>query len=765
MRTPWSSSIAFLGMTLGVVSIVSVHLISASISTQLDRLVPDEIAGFTHFLHRQNLTADDYFELRRAWRRGELEGVLALGPLIDETTDLAGRPVRVIGVDLLNAAQVPRESQGGEAGDFSWQGVWVDETLVGQLGYPVNGVIEAPAGTLLADIGPTQTILDWSSQRLSYLGVRVTDPLAQLVRDLELLLPGFGAGFPASAPDLKLPAGWRLVSMAEQFPARTFGKSVLFNISALGLLALLVAWLLIYQVSVSWLRHLWPVFERLHVLGVEWQQLRRYFLAGMVMLGVLASCFGLVLGLLLAQLLLYLAIGANDVNLQLDAWVVLKGAGSAFVICLLGGVLAFSQAQQQRNYGIASLLVTVPALFIAIYCLANASTGLAGGFVAIAVLSLVSGFLASPLLKQLRKFGRFIAGPYLVRLGVREAIWYPQDVGVALAGLSLAVATAIGVGLMVDSFRVDFEAMLEHRLDYDLVAEGQDESLTALRQTLLDRQDVPEISRLQVYRDATFRVQGLPVALRVARVDQQEAQRYGDFPALASDQVLLSEQASQQLNALAGDVIETTVGPLTVVGVFSGFGEIQPRLIVDNASPLASYARRINSLGIKTAEPDDLLTEIRSRYPDLELRLQTDIRRTALETFDQTFAITRVLIAIALLVATLSVYIAITALRLNRPTGNRLLTTLGIFRREAIGIDFALGLGFGVIALLIALPLGLTFGWILCAVVNPRAFGWTIELQLVLSSLVPPLALGLGAALIACLLRSDREEGVYRALR
>ena len=102
-RTPWSSAMALIGMTLGVVSIVSVHLISASISHRLDGLVPDQLAGFSHFLHRSDLSAEDYFELRRNWRRGGLLSVKALSPLIDETTEIHGKPARVIGVDILNA--------------------------------------------------------------------------------------------------------------------------------------------------------------------------------------------------------------------------------------------------------------------------------------------------------------------------------------------------------------------------------------------------------------------------------------------------------------------------------------------------------------------------------------------------------------------------------------------------------------------------------------------------------------------------------------
>ena len=47
-RAPWSTTMALTGMTLGVASIVSVHLVSASISSRLDALVPSALAEYSH---------------------------------------------------------------------------------------------------------------------------------------------------------------------------------------------------------------------------------------------------------------------------------------------------------------------------------------------------------------------------------------------------------------------------------------------------------------------------------------------------------------------------------------------------------------------------------------------------------------------------------------------------------------------------------------------------------------------------------------------
>ena len=167
-------------------------------------------------------------------------------------------------------------------------------------------------------------------------------------------------------------------------------------------------------------------------------------------------------------------------------------------------------------------------------------------------------------------------------------------------------------------------------------------------------------------------------------------------------------------------------------------------------------------MAFNSDQPEALVAALRKESPALELRLQSDIRRVALKTFDQTFAITTVLITIALMVAAISVYIAVTTMRLNRQTGRQLLNTLGVNRTEQLMMNMALGSGLGLVAIIIALPLGVMFGWILCHVINPRAFGWTIELQLSADALLRSCTWGMLAAIAAGILHGGgQEEGAF----
>ena len=161
----------------------------------------------------------------------------------------------------------------------------------------------------------------------------------------------------------------------------------------------------------------------------------------------------------------------------------------------------------------------------------------------------------------------------------------------------------------------------------------------------------------------------------------------------------------------------------------------------------------------------ETLLALQKSFPDLSWQSQASLRDSALRTFDQTFVITSILVAIAIGVAGIGVYIAVTVLRLNQQASERLLEGLGISSLERRGLDLARGLGVGLIAALAALPLGWVFGWILCQVVNPRAFGWSVNLQLDMEALLVPVMWGLFAAVTASMIRIGQKELAFDGTR
>lgn len=765
---------AVAGVALGVMSIVAVHMISAQLVKRMDNLIPQRMAGYAFTASRDLLQARDYFALRKQWRAGELSDITGMAPFIHEHVNISGSKLALVGVDLFAAADLLTGSDSSDVsvGSIVWNGVWLaDEStvavsddglaldtetirhaqheLLGDL--PVNGYLPIPPGTVVADIGTAQKLLGWRADRLSYVGLKLQNSGELFFDYLELLAPGFGAGIPTvRGPEI---TGWRVQSLMQQHPTSQFGKSVLFNVSALGLLALVVAWFLIYQVAVAWLRRLWGVFTRLHVLGVSYARLRLYFLGLLSGLGVVAAVLGIYTGAALATWLLNIVVPGGALP-ALDSWVVLKGIASALGVCVLGGWWAFythgRHAQKSRgsNKGVFLTLICLSALIPGVVF---EESGLVGAFLSIAALALLVVVVIPQVLHRLRACSKYVGGGLLWRLSVRGVLWHPQDLSVALSGLTLAVATAIGVGVMVDSFRTDFANMLDRRLSYGTSVSGPAHALHNFSAVL---EQSPGVTRWQTYHQLSTRVSDHPVNVVLAGIDAQEAARYGLDRALGVNEILLGEQLAQKLGVGVGDAVAVLGQSYSVADVFQGFGDVIPRIVMHG--PVADSI--LTEVRFNGMPAPDGLAELVRMHPELTFRAQDQVRDVALRVFDQTFAITSLLIAIAIMVAGIGVYVAVTVMRLNQSTSTKLLVTMGVLPREKMVMDFYRGLGIGGVAGVLAIPVGLGMGWILCAVVNPRAFGWSVDMLIAPLALLQPLGWGVLAAALAVLIRVGADE-------
>ena len=376
---------------------------------------------------------------------------------------------------------------------------------------------------------------------------------------------------------------------------------------------------------------------------------------------------------------------------------------------------------------------------------------------AILAASLVAAGLVAPLLRGVRQWVVRLPGSLLAKLAMREVTWFESDLGVAVGALVLAVATSLGVGLMIESFKADFERMLDQRLAHETFVDlaGQDGLVVA--EALTRR--FPDAD-VQAYGRLRARIEGTAVELGFTRFDAAESARYGYEHALAENEALVSESLTTVLDAGVGDTLRVAGRELAIVHAFSGFGDVQPRLLVDNATAETLYGQLpFDRLSVAGVPSDALLAWFGEQAGGSPRIQQRDAMRViALEIFDRTFAITNALTLLALLVAVIGLYNAITALRLNQLATSDLLDALGVNRSEKRRVDLLRGLTIGLFAVLLALPLGLVMGAVLCQVINPRAFGWSIELQLSVPAMLWPLGLGIAAAVLAGLAPTPRER-------
>jgi putative ABC transport system permease protein len=333
---------------------------------------------------------------------------------------------------------------------------------------------------------------------------------------------------------------------------------------------------------------------------------------------------------------------------------------------------------------------------------------------------------------------------------------------VALAALSLAVATGIGIALMVESFRSDFERMLTVRLAGDLYVDAARTDADAVRGWL---EAQPEVGAVYRFGRERVHLRGVPLELGYSRFDAAASARYGFGRPLADGEALISERLARDLDIGPGDEIDAAAGIVTIAATFPGFGDTVGRLLVDVSSldrlgVEPSFDSLTVALTDQIAAARPLGERLTTRFPAVEVESRTELRQLALRIFDRTFAITRTLAVLALVVAVVGIYNALTGLRLQQAATTMLLSAEGVTPGQIRRMALIRAGTVGGAATILALPLGVAMAWTLCAVINPRSFGWTVELHFAVSAWLPPLVLGLLAAVFTGALPAPRERGV-----
>lgn len=755
---PWSTLTVLLGIALSVSSIVAVHQIGRQVMASLAGVMPAYLDDVAYLVDRPSLTMTDYFDLRARWRRGELPALTGLMPLVDGNVATDRGVVSVVGIDAFSGvpavaplAVVPP----GAVIVGTALGVEQETSLlIDGAPYRVALVHDAvPAGVLVTDVGTAQVMLGRDDEALDRIAVVLDPSLRRLEAWADQLLPGLSAG-------VRLPAwtlsGWRVQPVDVALPDLAFARSVLFNLGALGSLALVVAWLLVYQVSVIWLRRRALMLTRLRQMGLSHGELQRDFLTSLVGLGALGAVIGLGFGQLLASGLSRAVTGYGNLHSAvpgLDGWVVGKAVTSAVVVCLLGGWFAYRRERLGVSGTWTRRLVPLGALGIAGFGLAGTES-LLGGFAAIGAVALLGLLAIPPLLRALRHYADRLRGSLLVRSGLRELLWYPGDLAIAAGALVLALATSVAVTVMVDSFRTDFGRMLDQRLAYDLFVDGDGRDLDALADRLARH---PQVSRVQRYGGQDMQLLGRRLAVSFTRFDDRESRRYGLSKAPAAGQSIVSERLARDLALAVGDGLPEL--GLTVAGVFPGFGDTLPRLLVGEADAVRlGLPLRYDRLGVDAADPAAVASYLADAAEGLSVQQRTDVRERALAVFDQTFTITNALTLLALLVAAVGLYNALLALALLRQGTRHLLDAMGVSAAEQRRVDVGRTVGLCLLVLVLALPLGLVMGALLCGVINPRAFGWSIALAPGAHALITPSVVALGVSVLVSLLPVPTEE-------
>ena len=227
----------------------------------------------------------------------------------------------------------------------------------------------------------------------------------------------------------------------------------------------------------------------------------------------------------------------------------------------------------------------------------------------------------------------------------------------------------------------------------------------------------------------------------------------------AGEGVLVNEQSWRNLGLVLGDPVELGSGrPLTLVGVYSDYGNPNAQAIIGLEALTARYGETVSRLryGLRLP-PDEVAALAEALQAEFDLPAngvidQARLKAFSLSVFERTFAVTAALNVLTLSVAAFAMFASLLTLASMRLPQLAPIWALGLSRASLARLEL---LRAGVLALLtwlIALPTGLMLAWVLLSVVNVEAFGWRLPMHLFPLDWLTLAALAVLAALIAALL-------------
>lgn len=406
--------------------------------------------------------------------------------------------------------------------------------------------------------------------------------------------------------------------------------------------------------------------------------------------------------------------------------------------------------------------------------------GYAATFMLFTGFSLISPWILHFLGTVLPPLARRFAGPttvlaarYLKDAGARTAI----SVGALITAMALFVALAI----MIHSFRRTVETWIAQAVSGDVfvrpamagVNQYRDplpEDVVAQLQTIRQRMDLDLLPYRRIYLHYG------PVAYQFEALDIDVHMRHGGFLWLLGQQhtalaavragraVLVSEVFSNRSGLRLGDQYQATLNGVRldfpIVGLVRDYrthggvvyaslqhyqlisGDLAwngARLFV----PDGSHHSELASEAVRR----EILSQGVGRH-NIEVTLGQELHQEILRIFDETFAITTVMLLVALLVAALGITTTLTVLVLERTQQLQTLVAIGGSRAQIRSMILWEAIFMVVIAEAAGLLCGFILAELLNSVINRQSFGWTFQSEFDW----PAIAMSVPAVLITAIM-------------
>ena len=807
-RHPWQLFLGLIGIAMGVAVVLAVDLANDAAKASFALSAQQVNGEATHRITATNgRLGDETF--RNLFLQPDAP---TMAPVIDAKIRSVANdePLRLLGLDAFSEGGFRRQltgisEDGASLGDWlaDPQAATLSRAAADRLRVDVGEAFEitfegrpytlraslvtddtslATRNLIVVDIATAQAVTGWIGE-LSHIDLRLTEDAAYAVH-------------------AKLGPAEQLVSVEDQL-ASTAGLSSAFelNLTAMSLLALLVGVFLIFNAISFSIVQRRRLLGRLRAIGVTRREIRQLVMREALVIAIIGSILGTLLGVWLGQGLtrivagtisaLYYDVAAGALTWQsttlLKAWLLGIG-GTLFaawlparqaaqtppLTTLSRAALETSVRRALPRVGAIGLLLIGAGLVIAIYL----PGGVFIGFIGLFVLLIGAAMLTPLALSLIHRLLRTIPFRGIVRMAVRDIDRHLSRLGTAGAALMVAIAASVGVAVMVESMRGAVSDWLDALLTADIyvAAEAFQENAPLPSDVVAQLPKIDGVIAYSSYRDHNVDVAGRRTMLVAAEL--APASRSGfeflsgssseAWQAFNSGGVIISEPLSYRLGLQAGDRIDLAtpdgMQAFDIGGVFRDFASEHGRAFIDADTYRTVWRdNKIDTVALFSQNSDaevllDRVTAYFKDRDDLTYTAAKEIHAESMRIFDRTFRITDVLRWLSLIIAFIGVLSALMALQLERRKEYAVLRALGLTRMQVSLLIVMESLILGLVASLLAIPVGLAMAWILTAAIQLRAFGWSMPLSLVSEPYLLALATGVGAALLASILPAQRAS-------
>jgi len=140
------------------------------------------------------------------------------------------------------------------------------------------------------------------------------------------------------------------------------------------------------------------------------------------------------------------------------------------------------------------------------------------------------------------------------------------------------------------------------------------------------------------------------------------------------------------------------------------------------------------------------------------IRTNRSLRAEVIAIFEQTFAVTRLLQGMGLVVAVAGVVLTLLTAARERRAEVALYRALGATRQQAFRVFAGKGLAIAGLGVGLGLPGGAALAWVLVRLVNRDFFGWTLQLEWPVGMLAVQALTILGAGFVASIYPAARAS-------